>query len=96
MDSESLELRRLVDSDRSSLLAPKERQFDAFGQSLRGKLQRLVPRDDSFHDPRRQERQPSETADVVREHPLTSGNRCNRFDAPAQQIVSPLASRRDL
>jgi len=50
-NSESLELRWLVDSDRSFLLAPRERQFDPFGQRLRGKLRRLVTRDDRFHDP---------------------------------------------
>ena len=43
-------LRGLADSDRSFLLAPKERKFDPFGQSLRGKLRRLA-------DPRRWPRQ---------------------------------------
>ena len=41
-------MRRLTRSDRAFLLAPKKRQFDPFGQSLRGKLRRLVTRDDGF------------------------------------------------
>jgi hypothetical protein len=77
------------------LLAPKERQFDPFGKSLRSKLRRLMTRDDGLDNPRRQERQPSQAPDVVWEHPFTPGERCNRFHLTAQQIVSPLASPRD-
>ena len=87
--------RGLVDSERVFLLAPKERQFDPFGQRLRGKLRRLVTRDDSLDNLRRQERQPSQTPDVVREHPFTPGERSNRFHLAGEQIVSPLASPRD-
>jgi hypothetical protein len=56
--------RGLVDSERVFLLAPKERQFDPFGQRPRSKLRRLMTRDDGLDDPRRQEREPSQTPDV--------------------------------
>jgi hypothetical protein len=54
-----------------------------------------MTRDDGLDDPRRQERQPRQTPNVVREHPFTPGERGNRFHLAAQQIVSPLASPRD-
>jgi hypothetical protein len=39
--------RGLVDAERVFLLAPKERQFDPFGQSLRSKLRRLMTGDEA-------------------------------------------------
>jgi hypothetical protein len=44
--------------------------------SLRGKLPRLVTRDNGFYDPGSQERQPGQAPDVVREHRFTPGYRC--------------------
>jgi hypothetical protein len=50
-------LRSLIYSDRVFLLAPKKRHFDAFGQSFRAKLGRLVTGDDGLDDPGSQEPQ---------------------------------------
>ena len=55
----------LIYSDRVFLFAPKKRQFDAFGESLRGKLQRLETRSDGLDDPGSQEREPSQAPDVI-------------------------------
>src|ERR1035437_10092156 len=81
--------RWLIYSDRSFLLVPKKRKFDPFGQSLRGKLRRLVTRSDGLNNFGSQERQPSQSPDVIREDPFTLSYHCNRFHSTREQIVRP-------
>ena len=85
----------LRDSDPSFLLVPKERKFDPFGESLRGKLRRLVTGSDGLNNRGSQERQPNQPTDVIREDPFTLSYHCNRFHSTRKQIVSPLASPSD-
>ncbi len=85
----------LRDSDRTFLLVPKKRKFDPFGESLRGKLRRLVTGSDGLNNLGSQERQPNQAPDVIREDPFTLSYRYNRFHSTRKQIVSPLASASD-
>ncbi len=85
----------LSDADRAFLLAPKQRQFDPFGQSLGGKLGRLVTRDDGLDNGGSQERQPHQSPDVVRAGPLHAWQALQPSRSTRQQIVSPLASPGD-
>ena len=54
-------------------------------------LRRLMTRDDRSHDSRRQERQPGQTPDVVREDAFPPGDGCDRLNSTSEQIVGPLA-----
>ena len=73
---------------RSFLLAPKQRKFDPFCESLRGELRGLVTGSDGLNNPGSQERQPSQSPDVIREDPFTLSYHCNRFHSTREQIVS--------
>jgi hypothetical protein len=74
------------------LFGPKEGKFDPFGESLRGKLRRLLARGDGLNNLGSQERQPNHSAHVIRENPFVFTDRCNRFRSTPEQIVRPLAS----